>query len=79
MLPPICIKASSFISSLGRQVSHFGDEAIQAKGEDSALSTLLISMNSIDPFQVFLQSPFYYTNVICVYIHLQVLCKLSAD
>ena len=27
MLPPLCIIASSFIGSLGRQLSHFADEA----------------------------------------------------
>ena len=57
-----------------------GSHRVGHDWSDSAeAATFLISMSSIDPFQVFLQSPFYYTNVICVYIHLQVLCKLSVN
>ena len=54
MLPPIRIKVSSFISSQGRQVSHFGDEAIQVKGEELPLSTFMHWRRKWQPPPVFL-------------------------
>ena len=51
MLPPLCITASSFIGSLGRQLSHFADEAIWVKGEELPLSTFMHWRRKWQPLQ----------------------------